>query len=98
MLNLGFGEILFIAVLALLLIGPKQLPEVARTLGRFLNELKRSAGQLSDEFKNHASNQTIKLQDIDDQPGNPSKASELKAQSQAPATDSASSKKEGETT
>ena len=39
-----------IAVLALILIGPKQLPEVARTVGRFLNELKRSTDTLKDEF------------------------------------------------
>lgn len=30
-----------LAALALIVIGPKQLPEVARTLGRFLNEIKR---------------------------------------------------------
>lgn len=42
----------FIALLALLLIGPKQLPEVARTLGRFINDLKRSTNGLKDEFQN----------------------------------------------
>ncbi|PIS10587.1 MAG: preprotein translocase [Bdellovibrio sp. CG10_big_fil_rev_8_21_14_0_10_47_8] len=45
------SEILFIAVLALLLIGPKQLPELARNLGRFLNELKRSTSVFTDELK-----------------------------------------------
>jgi len=54
MFNLGFTEILFIAVLALILIGPKQLPEVARTVGRFLNEIKRSTDAISDEFKSAA--------------------------------------------
>ena len=54
MFNMGFTEILFIAVLALVLIGPKQLPEVARTLGRFLNELKRSTDTIKDEFKSAA--------------------------------------------
>lgn len=54
MFNLGFTEILFIAVLALILIGPKQLPEVARTVGRFLNELKRSTDVITDEFKSAA--------------------------------------------
>lgn len=42
----------FIALLALLLIGPKQLPEVARTLGRFLNDLKRSTNGLKADFQN----------------------------------------------
>jgi len=54
MFNMGFTEILFIAVLALVLIGPKQLPEVARTLGRFLNELKRSTDTIKDEFTSAA--------------------------------------------
>lgn len=51
MLGFSFTEILFLAVLALIVIGPKQLPEVARTIGRFLNDLKRSTENLKDEFK-----------------------------------------------
>ena len=51
MFGLGFSEILFLAVLALIVIGPKQLPEVARTLGRFLNDLKRSTDGLKEEFR-----------------------------------------------
>lgn len=50
MFNLGFSEMVIIGVLALILIGPKQLPEVARTLGKFLNELKRSADVLKEEI------------------------------------------------
>ena len=42
----------FLAVLALIVIGPKQLPELARTLGRFINELKRSSDVLTEEIKN----------------------------------------------
>jgi sec-independent protein translocase protein TatB len=51
MFNIGFTEMIVIAALALILIGPKQLPEVARTIGRLLNELKRSAGNFTDEIK-----------------------------------------------
>jgi TatA/E family protein of Tat protein translocase len=47
MFNLGFSEILIIGVLALLLIGPKQLPEVAKVLGRMINEFKRATSDLS---------------------------------------------------
>lgn len=53
MFNIGFSEMLFLGVLALLLIGPKQLPEVARTVGRLLNEFKRATNVLTDEIKNH---------------------------------------------
>jgi TatA/E family protein of Tat protein translocase len=45
--NLGFSEILIVGVLALLLIGPKQLPEVAKVLGRMMNEFKKATTDLS---------------------------------------------------
>lgn len=51
MFGLGFSEIIFLAVLALIVIGPKQLPEVARTLGRFLNDLKRNTESLTEDIK-----------------------------------------------
>lgn len=47
MFNLGFSEIVALGVLALVLIGPKQLPEVARTLGRLMNEFKKATHELS---------------------------------------------------
>ncbi|MFS4458885.1 twin-arginine translocase TatA/TatE family subunit [Bdellovibrio sp. HCB2-146] len=54
MFGLGMSEIIFLGVLALIVIGPKELPELARTLGRFLNELKRSTNVLGDELKQQA--------------------------------------------
>lgn len=47
MFNLGFTEIIVIGVLALVLIGPKQLPEVAKALGRLVSEFKRATEDLS---------------------------------------------------
>lgn len=47
MFNLGFSELLIIGVLALLLIGPKQLPEVAKVLGRMIGEFKKATADLS---------------------------------------------------
>lgn len=46
MFNLGFSEIIVVAVIALVFIGPKQLPEVARMIGRLLNEWKRATTDL----------------------------------------------------
>ena len=51
MFGLGMSEIIFLGVLALIVIGPKELPELARTLGRFINDLKRSTNSLTDDFK-----------------------------------------------
>lgn len=54
MFGLGMSEIIFLGILALIVIGPKELPELARTLGRFINELKRSTNILGEEIKNQA--------------------------------------------
>lgn len=43
MFGLGFGEILLILAIALIVIGPKKLPDVARAIGRGLAEFRRHA-------------------------------------------------------
>lgn len=47
MFNIGFSELMVIGVIALLVIGPKQLPEVARVAARLLGELKKATQELS---------------------------------------------------
>lgn len=47
MFNLGMMEIVALGGLALLIIGPKQLPEVARVVARLLNEFKQATRDLS---------------------------------------------------
>jgi sec-independent protein translocase protein TatB len=44
---MSFSETIFLFLLALLVFGPKKLPEIARQIGRALNEFKRA----SNEFK-----------------------------------------------
>jgi TatA/E family protein of Tat protein translocase len=46
-MNLGFPEMMFLFLFALILFGPKKLPEIGRQIGRALNEFKRA----SNEFK-----------------------------------------------
>ena len=41
MFNVGPGEILLISVVALLLLGPDKLPELARGLGKFFREFRK---------------------------------------------------------
>lgn len=45
--GIGFQEVLVVAVLFLILFGPSKLPQMARDLGKFVNEARRSM----DEFK-----------------------------------------------
>lgn len=60
MFGMSIGEMLFIGILGLIVIGPKQLPEVARTLGRFLNELRRASGGLWDDLASEAKTNMMK--------------------------------------
>lgn len=46
MFNIGSGEIAFIAVFALLVLGPKRLPELARGLGKFVREFRRQTDEV----------------------------------------------------
>ena len=47
-MNLGMPEMIFIFLLALVIFGPKKLPELGRQLGKALAEFKKA----SNEFKN----------------------------------------------
>ena len=46
MLNLGAGEVILILVVALLILGPKRLPELARGLGKFMREIGRQTDEV----------------------------------------------------
>jgi Tat protein translocase TatB subunit len=55
-MNSGFGEMLFIVLLALIVVGPKRLPGLMRELGKYMAEFKRASNefrrQLEDEMLN----------------------------------------------
>jgi sec-independent protein translocase protein TatB len=45
--RMSFSETIFLFFLALIIFGPKKLPEIARQIGKYMNEFKRA----SNEFK-----------------------------------------------
>jgi sec-independent protein translocase protein TatB len=47
MKRMSFSETIFLFFLALIIFGPKKLPEIARQIGKYMNEFKRA----SNEFK-----------------------------------------------
>lgn len=54
MFGLSLTHLILLGVIALIFIGPDQLPEVARMIGRFLNELRRSSEEIKSQFKDAA--------------------------------------------
>ena len=51
MFGIGFPELLLIAVIALVVIGPKRLPDLARALGRGFAEFRRATEELKQSFE-----------------------------------------------
>lgn len=55
MFDIGFQELVIIFVVALLVFGPKRLPEVGRTLGKWIGELRKgiydAKMQMQSEFE-----------------------------------------------
>lgn len=51
MFGIGVPELLVILVVALIVLGPKRLPEVAKTLGKGLAEFRRATSDLTDELR-----------------------------------------------
>lgn len=51
MFGIGGSEILIIAFVALLLFGPDKLPQMARTIGRFMREFKRYQAMMESTFR-----------------------------------------------
>ncbi|MEA2659178.1 MAG: hypothetical protein QOF64_1774 [Candidatus Binatota bacterium] len=51
MFGIGMPELLLILGLALIVLGPKKLPELARALGKGMAEFRRATDELKDEFR-----------------------------------------------
>lgn len=69
MFGLGFGELVLIFLIALIFIGPKKLPELAKGLGQGIKEFQKAAKGLSDQ-----------LQDTGDSQAAPSKITDASVQ------------------
>ena len=49
--NFGATEFIFIAIFALLIFGPKRLPEISRQLGRAMKEFRRATNEFREELE-----------------------------------------------
>ena len=68
MFGIGFPELLLIMAIALIVLGPKRLPDLARALGRGFSEFKRATDELKSTFE-----EETREYDLRRPPGNPGK-------------------------
>lgn len=60
MFDIGFSELLMVAVVALVVIGPERLPGVARNVGRFAGRLQRYVHDIKKDFNREVEFEEIK--------------------------------------
>jgi len=60
--DIGIQEVLLIAVLSLIVLGPDRLPTVARTLALWINRIKRSIGAIRKEIEEEIDADDIRQQ------------------------------------
>jgi Tat protein translocase TatB subunit len=65
MFGIGMTELMVILVLALLILGPKRLPDMARSLGRGLAEFRRASTDIRREFLDVAEDARIRPSDLE---------------------------------
>ena len=71
MFDIGFWELIFIAILALLIVGPEKLPSFAREAGKWLERLRRFINTTKQEIErelhlDEAKDLAGKITDIDE--------------------------------
>jgi len=50
MFNIGLGELLFIAILVLVVVGPERLPKVMREFGRIVRQIRLIVNEMTSQF------------------------------------------------
>lgn len=50
MLNIGPWEILMIVAVALIVVGPGKLPELGKSIGKSMREIKKATGNIQDDI------------------------------------------------
>nr|HMQ52102.1 Sec-independent protein translocase protein TatB [Anaerolineae bacterium] len=68
-LNVGLPELLFIFVIALMVFGPRRLPEIAVKAGKFVADLRRMSNSLLAEWQReiNVSNQLDEFKKVKDE-------------------------------
>lgn len=62
MFDVGFSELVLLAVIALVVLGPEKLPHAARILGAWVGRIRRTVTQIQSEIEREVSAQEMKAQ------------------------------------
>jgi TatA/E family protein of Tat protein translocase len=62
--NLGFPEIIVIFLVALLVFGPRKLPELGKSLGKSLAEFKKATNELKRTWEEEVRTESEELKEI----------------------------------
>lgn len=63
--GIGGGEVILVLIVALIIWGPKRLPEIARTLGKTVNMLKKSTYDLTSQITRELDTENTKDKEKD---------------------------------
>ena len=65
--NIGIPGLILILVLALIIFGPKKLPEIGRAFGQTLREFKKSTRELTSDVKDDLDDDKKKVEKVEKQ-------------------------------
>ncbi|UCD57798.1 MAG: twin-arginine translocase subunit TatB [Candidatus Hydrogenedentota bacterium] len=65
MIGIGPMEILVILIVALIVIGPEKMPELARSLARLMRDLRRAMDEVREQFEELTREDLLNTKDID---------------------------------
>ncbi len=82
--NLGMPELILILVLALILFGPKKLPEIGKQVGKALGEFKRTSNDLKRTIEDEMERATKEPTPAEPPPGSPSPSGTAPAAEKSP--------------
>ncbi|TAK02494.1 MAG: twin-arginine translocase subunit TatB [Candidatus Manganitrophaceae bacterium] len=71
MFGIGFPELLLILVIALVILGPEKLPQIARAVGRGLYEIRRATEEVRAEIEKGDAEESPKKGDGEEFPKKP---------------------------
>ncbi len=60
----GFQEVIFIFIAALIIFGPRKLPEIGKTIGKGMREFKKATDDLKSNWEDHLRDSDSPVHDI----------------------------------